>query len=93
MRQLVRSCIARVKNTNVVCTSVDDAAKVGKDAISSLLAPAKDVIALLNVVAQVHPAVQVKHNLLIDTNLAQQTQKAAVGVVKVRSSCISHIHG
>ena len=76
----------------MLCTSVDDAVKVGKDAISSLLAPAKDVIALLDVVAQVHPAVQVKHNLLIDTNLAQQTQKAAVAVIKVRSSCIFRIH-
>ncbi|KIM78706.1 hypothetical protein PILCRDRAFT_10927 [Piloderma croceum F 1598] len=37
----------------------NEAVKIGKDAITTLLAPAKDVVALLDLVAQVHPAVQV----------------------------------
>lgn len=33
--------------------------KMGKDAIAKLLAPVKDIVAILDVVAQIHPAVQV----------------------------------
>jgi hypothetical protein len=32
---------------------------ISKDTIKALLAPAKDVIAILDVVSQIHPAVQV----------------------------------
>lgn len=37
--------------------------KMGKDAIASLLAPAKDIVAILDAVAQIHPAVQVRNSL------------------------------
>ncbi|KZP29523.1 hypothetical protein FIBSPDRAFT_193959 [Athelia psychrophila] len=36
-----------------------EVAKIGKEALSSLLAPAKDIIAILDIVAQIHPAVSV----------------------------------
>lgn len=38
-----------------------EVAKIGKEALSSLLAPAKDIIAILDIVAQIHPAVSVCH--------------------------------
>lgn len=37
-----------------------EVAKLGKEAIASLLAPAKEIIAILDVLAQIHPAVQVR---------------------------------
>jgi hypothetical protein len=54
-----------------VRTSADEAIKVGKDAIASLLAPAKDVIAVLDAVSQLHPGVQVKSDPLIILKLAE----------------------
>jgi len=49
----------------VYVSPADEAVKIGKDAITTLLAPAKDVVALLDLVAQVHPAVQVRSFQLI----------------------------
>ena len=40
-------------------TPVGEALKIGKDAVASLLAPIKDVVAILDVVGSVHPAVSV----------------------------------
>jgi hypothetical protein len=68
MRPAVRSC-HRIERpcTNAGRIPADEAVKVGKDAITTLLAPAKDVVAILDLVAQVHPAVQV-HPPLIRLN-------------------------
>jgi hypothetical protein len=65
MRLAVRSCL-RIERpcTDVGRIPADEAVKIGKDAITTLLAPAKDVVALLDLVAQVHPAVQVDPALI-----------------------------
>ena len=36
-----------------------EAIKIGKDAVASLLAPVKEVVAILDLVGSVHPAVSV----------------------------------
>ena len=59
---------------------------MGKDFVQSLLAPAKDVIAILDVVSEVHPAVKVKilqlHHAIGSTDICI-LQKVAVGILKV----------
>jgi hypothetical protein len=42
-----------------LCDFADEAVKIGKEAVSNLLAPIKDVLNCLDLVSQVHPAVGV----------------------------------
>lgn len=91
--QVWPSTLLRRSSIDPVRPSADEAIKVGKDAIASLLAPAKDVIAVLDVVSQLHPAVQVKYDPLdIILKFSELISKVAVGVIKVRHSFLLDFH-